>query len=163
MSGIHQQVDFYLLNNSVEQGRLKLTTRLCQKILKTGSSALIYLDDMDDCHGLDDLLWSYQASSFIPHATTTKASTISAKKYPIMLHHGLHKVEDVMQFDVLINLTANADDSFLAFPRIVEIVDNDSDAKVLARKRYKFYQSQSSLMQSDKSLNLTLKTHDIMI
>lgn len=57
-------VDFYHLASSPLD---RVLPSICEKVLASGERLLIVADDVEVAR-LDDLLWSYSADAFLPHA-----------------------------------------------------------------------------------------------
>lgn len=142
------QVDFYILGNRVADGPLKFVSRLCQKLVGLDKTAVIHCDNESHIDKLDDLLWSYLPSSFIPHQRVDDGTSESVKNNPIVLYYGLQLKQSLIDCDVLISLTANSHPEFGQFSRIVEVVDNDPDEKQQARQRYQFYQQHNAVINT---------------
>ena len=61
------QVDFYLLSDPRATAREFFACRLSEKIIGLNQSAYIHTESNDVARYVDDLLWTYQDISFIPH------------------------------------------------------------------------------------------------
>ena len=60
------KVSFYLFEKSPER-QVESTCRLCRKILRQQVRIWLHCPDADLRQALDERLWSFDASSFIPH------------------------------------------------------------------------------------------------
>ncbi|NKB32290.1 MAG: DNA polymerase III subunit chi [Pseudomonadales bacterium] len=126
------QISFYSLSKGDEDTRLQFACRLVEKAFSLGHKIFIQVEDEQQQRLVDDLLWQFKASSFIPHAVTgegTEAIEIGLASSPS------HQ-------DVLINLSAKQCEQHQQFKRINEIVGPDEDSLATGRQIYRFYQTQ---------------------
>lgn len=135
-----QRIDFYLISNRVSNAKLKLASRLCSKLCKLNKKALVYTSNANESQLLDDLMWQYSDTSFVPHEIIQPGSE-QIELSPI---HISHNTQLPQQYDVLINLSTQIPEHHLQFERVAELVANDDDDKHLARQRYKIYQDKNS-------------------
>ena len=99
-------VDFYQLSATPLE---RVLPRICERLLETGERLLIVAAP-EQLDRLDQLLWTYKADSFLPHA---KGSAASPECQPILLAadpsapNGAHNValadgkwrDEALQFD----------------------------------------------------------------
>lgn len=152
MSG---QVDFYLLETSDEQSRMKTLCRLAEKIQRMGHEILVLTSDREQSEMLDTLMWTFSQSSFLPHAVADSTDEHQSSQFkrnetgqqvPVMIHHVmLEKLPEV-----LINLKDDIPQS-TDIQRVVEIVNQDELVKINGRQKYRTYKKQ----------NFSIKTHNI--
>lgn len=137
------RVDFYLLPDSqVEQQQL-YTCRLTQKAVKQGLRVYIHTNSNEQSNALDELLWSFSASSFVPH--TLKAEDCA--QHPVYIDH----TGDPLDIHgVLINLSQQTPDCFTRFERLAELVTQDETNKQAGRERFKFYKSRGYPLNTHK-------------
>ena len=135
-----QRVDFYIISNRVSNAKLKLASRLCNKLCKLNKKALVYTSDANESQLLDDLMWQYNDTSFVPHEVI-QPNSIQLELSPV---HISHTTELPQKYDVLINLNGQIPEHHNQFERIAELVSNDDQDKQLARQRYKVYMDNSS-------------------
>jgi DNA polymerase-3 subunit chi len=124
------RVDFYLLNRRVPDGKLRTACRLIQKALAQGYKAYVQTGDPEQADRLDDLLWTFDQGSFIPHSRDEcdPAPVIIGSEPP---------VENPPE--LLISLGSDIPEHFHVYRRIAEVIDSLDDEKQLARRRYKVY------------------------
>ena len=60
------KIDFYLLDDN-GQDKSRFACRLAQKAFKQGCQIYIYADDQSLINKMDNLLWTFQQGSFLPH------------------------------------------------------------------------------------------------
>lgn len=122
------KISFYLFENSTER-QVDITCRLCRKILtKSSAQVWLYSPALEFLKELDDRLWSFDSSSFMPHG-------IEQYDAPICLSQQLPSDGDWIIF----NFEAKALDQFEKFSHIIEIIENNEPAKQLGREKYKAY------------------------
>jgi len=135
-----KQVDFYLISNRVNEAKLKLASRLANKLQRMQKSCLVITDNAATTADLDRVMWSFSDSSFLAH------DLISDPRPESIVHIGDHNSVTPLvlerEHNVLINLSSDIPMFNHHFERIAEIVEADDSAKAAARKRYKSYQSE---------------------
>jgi len=143
-----KQVDFYLISNQVKDAKYKLTSRLCNKLLRLEQSSLIVTDNEAATRQLDRVMWSFSDTSFLAHDRLEENSSASVQ---IGEHNAVSSTVLETPRDVLINLSSDVPLFNHHFTRIAEIVDADEGSKQAARTRYKRY----------KAEGFEIKTHPI--
>ena len=137
------QVSFYTLSEEGLDARILFACRLVDKAWKLGHRVFIQTQSIEQAKRLDDMLWQYQASSFVPHCLldekTGDESVVISPELPDGSHH-----------DVLINLSASTHRSHLDFARVNEIVSADQDSLKQGRVRYRFYKDQGHSPETHK-------------
>jgi DNA polymerase III subunit chi len=123
------RVDFYLPSGDV----WLLACRLLEKAYLRKHRIFVYCQSEKDAEKLDDLLWTFKAESFIPHAIQGELSS------PIQIGFGLK--EPKASYDILLNLALEIPVFYPGFERILEIVSSDEASKVVSRAHYKVYRA----------------------
>lgn len=129
------EVDFYLTQSSQITQALVTACRLTEKATEEGHHVFIHADDESQAQQLDKLLWTFNQTSFVPHALIDSASNDNLSGSVLIGHD--HDPE--FKHDVMINLAAVIPDFFSRFKRVVEIVSGDEKQRQQARQRFKFY------------------------
>ena len=142
------QIDFYLLDQQVADGRLRVTCRLCKKIHALGHTIFVQIPDLEQARILDDLMWTFDQSAFIPHGLHDSRG--SGTGFPVTIGQ---LPPPNSGFNVLISLLDEVPEHYDQYPRVVELVDNTPQDKARARDRFRVYR--------DKGC--TLKTHQINV
>lgn len=124
------RADFYILNGNTAASRFSCT--VASKAFSQGTPVYILAADRDEAARLDDLLWTYQDISFLPHACVDAAQPGT----PVII--GWPGAQPPLS-DVLINLTESVPDKLTGFTRIVEIVADEASRRERGRERYKYY------------------------
>lgn len=138
------QVDFYLLNSAEEPLCDSFICRLVEKIYRQRHTIYIHCKDRQETHRLDELLWTFNDISFIPHNLYGEGPDSPP---PVQLGFDVTPKKS----DVLINLSTTIPIFYTSFQRILEIVPQNEALQAVAREHYQFYKTQ----------NLTLQTHKI--
>lgn len=136
------QIGFYVLEQGGDNAALFLACRLAEKAYQRGHRVYIHEPDADAQSRLDDLLWTFRAGSFVPHARTVEDATA-----PVLIGGG-EPPEGVD--DVLINLAPDVPGFFSRFQRLAELVSPDRTQRSQARTRYKFYQDRGYPLETHK-------------
>lgn len=134
-------VSFYLLNQSVPDGKLRAACRLTKKALARGCTTYIQAEDERQASRLDDLLWTFDQGSFLPH----RLDSDDAEPAPVTIGC---RAPDTDPPDVLIALSADMPDHFHIYGRIAEVVDGTDEDKRLARQRYRIYRERGCELET---------------
>jgi DNA polymerase-3 subunit chi len=129
------RVDFYIVDSSAPTSRALTACRLAEKAYSLDHHIYIHTADQSQTNELDDLLWTYQAGSFVPHHCADPAVV---HECPVLIGH-MDAPERYNQ--VLINLDTTVPMFFSRFERVVEIVNQDEALRNQARERFKFYRN----------------------
>jgi len=100
-----------------------------------------------DAKVLDDLLWTFNDRSFVPHQFCQDAHSIDPST-PVHLTLSLQAAGTA---DVLVNLSERLPPEPERFTRIAEIIDADPERRRLGRERFRAYREQK----------LALETHQL--
>ena len=138
-------VRFYVLAQADEQARLQLACQLCEKAQDGKQKIAILCADEAMRAQLDTLLWTFRASSFIPHAPF---GSREAADVAVVL---LVPPERISGVDVFINLSAQEQpDVPRACRRIFEIVIPREDILASTRARFARYRERGFQPQTHK-------------
>jgi len=125
------EINFYVGKSDTLRDRLLLACRLAQKAYDKGLHIHIHTDSLATSQRLDELLWTWHPSSFMPHAL---ADTASEERITIA-----HDYEPTDNCDYLINISNMKPDFFSRFVKMGEIIDQSPDILTDGRKRYAYY------------------------
>lgn len=135
------RIDFFQIDQN--ESMLMFACRLIDKAYHQKHNIYVHTESARDSGELDDLLWTFRADRFIPHAL--RDSGISA---PVHIGHeddpGEHR-------DVMVNLSGKVPHFFSRFERVTEVVPREDSKIKTARENYKFY----------KDRGYPLKYHDL--
>jgi DNA polymerase-3 subunit chi len=137
------RIDFYVLPDDSVDAQHIFACRLAQKASKQGHRVYIHTESESQSKKLDELLWSFSATSFVPH--TMKSDECA--NTPVYINHSGDPLDI---HDVLINLTPNTPDCFGRFERFAELVNQNESVKQAGRERFKFYKSRGYPLQTHK-------------
>jgi DNA polymerase III subunit chi len=123
------RIDFY--HGAAD--KLQVACRLSAKAAQQNLKVLIFAPDEVLAQRIDKLLWTWQATGFLPHCM---AKSPLAGFTPVLI---THDPEEAPHDEVLLNLHPQWPPAFSRFRRLVEIVGQEEEDKQAARSRFKFY------------------------
>lgn len=135
------RVDFYLLSEPNPPARWLYACRLCEKAYQKNHKIYILVSSTQESQALDDLLWTFQADSFLPHEIDQRDVPGSA---PVQIGTS----SPTNSQDILINLTTTIPTFATQFQRIIEIVTADETERSIARQNFRIYRSQGYQIES---------------
>ena len=143
------RVDFYIIEQGSEQATETFICRLTEKALSQDNT--VYIHTMDDKHAIkyDELLWTFNEESFIPHQLM-KNETEQSKVQNVLIGHQVAEDISVTYHDVLINLNHEAPSFFSQFERVAEIITTDETSISKGRERYQFYRDRGYALETHK-------------
>jgi DNA polymerase III subunit chi len=125
------RIDFYY----EAEDKLHVACRLSAKAVQQKLRVLIYAPDEAEAQRIDKMLWTWQATAFLPHCMTRNPL---AAQTPVLI---THDPEDIPHDEVLLNLHSEWPPAFSRFQRLVEIVGRDDEDREAARGRFRFYRA----------------------
>jgi DNA polymerase III subunit chi len=138
------RVDFYVLSEDVPNARLRFACRLAEKAVDQGKRVHVQTASHADAQRVDDLLWTFNDGSFLPHEILSGGAPSHARVM-VTLGDGPAPAD---HRQLLINLTDGLPPESQSYERIAEIVDADPERKRIARERYKQYREQGFALES---------------
>jgi DNA polymerase-3 subunit chi len=138
-------VEFYVFEKANEQQVDVALCHLIEKWYHAQWSVAILCPSIQKAQKLDQLLWSFNDQSFIPHEVVSTADT----KAPILLCLDLSTIPQ--SFDVILNLSETAITTIKPTQMLVEIVFSEHTMQQLARERYKQYRDQGYQLKTIKT------------
>jgi len=152
---MHKQATFYLLEQSedasdssleqvkslepVKSNELHIRSLLfcaCQQAARSyrqQQKVFIYTPDQTLAHEVDEMLWGFDADSFVPHNLMGEGPSYGS---PVEISWQA----PTNRCAVLINLTENVPPFTQQFSQVIDFVPNDESLKKSARNRYRQYQ-----------------------
>lgn len=126
-----ERIDFYILSTANLQAADEFICRLAEDAYTEGRRVFIRTRDRQQAEQLDELLWSFRADSFLPHALAEQT-----QDEPILL--GEHVPAEISH-DFLINFGPEAPPGWQRFKRLAEVVERQETALAHARQRFRVY------------------------
>lgn len=114
--------------------RLSYACRLLRKAVAASQRVLV-VAPADTLHLLDEQLWSFSATDFVPHCRVDAPEPMRSQS-PVLL---AESAQDAPFHDIVLNLGAQVPDGFAAFARVIEVVSLDEEERLQARMRWKTY------------------------
>jgi DNA polymerase-3 subunit chi len=142
-----ERVDFYVLEGAAPKQRLTVACRLAEKAYLGDLRVLILSDGIEEAKAIDDLLWTFNDRSFVPHQLSETGYAVDPET-PVHLTHTEGPNDGG---DLLVNLSDRLPSGLDRFTRIAEIIDGDPQRRRLGRERFKSYREQK----------LTIETHQL--
>ena len=121
-------IGFYKLGGD-QQSALKLVCQLVKKAQKQQQQVLCLVPDNKSAKSLDNLLWEFEPTEFIPHGC-------GADHYPVAI---ISNPEPVDHHQILINLQPEIHSWFSRFERVIEIIYEQADYEQAKRNNFRFY------------------------
>jgi DNA polymerase III subunit chi len=122
--------------------KLGYSCRLLRKAYLSGAN-LVVTAGPDVLAELDELLWSFSPTDFVPHCRTSESEN-SLVGTPVLLAESLAAVP---HHGVLVNLGQSTPDGFERFERVIEVVTQVDDERLAARGRWKYYADRGYAMK----------------
>jgi len=140
------KVIFYVLSSTTEQEKLIFVCKLLEKIYLKQLCCYVLTDNIEQSKNLDNLLWTFRPSSFVPHQLFMGEKFNSLDKILI----GTDLPPEGWQ-ETIVNLSSHCPENTLQTTKILEIVNNNTASKERGRQHYRQYQQ----------FGLSIKTHQI--
>jgi len=130
------RVDFYVLAGEDPADRLVFVCRLAEKAYESSRAVFVHGDDERLLARLDDALWTFRPSGFVPHRHVPLDEPPNAiDADPVQISSG----EPGPDRRILINLGERVPPFFSRFERALEVVDQAPATREAGRERYRFY------------------------
>jgi DNA polymerase-3 subunit chi len=142
-----ERVDFYILKSTAAKQRWTFACRLTEKAYLRDLRVVIANDTLADAQALDDLLWTFNERSFIPHKVCVDERSVD----PATAVHLTVEPTTLPCADLLVNLSGRLPAHWEQYTRIAEIIDADEERRRLGRERFKSY----------RDLKVVLETHQL--
>ena len=128
--------------------KLGYSCRLLRKAYLSGAQLLV-TGAPEMLAELDQLLWTFSASEFVPHYRATAATSDTAQgkvlaATPVLL---VESLRDCAHHGVLVNLGSDIPEEFERFERFIEVVTTSDVDRLAARQRWKHYADRGYAMK----------------
>jgi DNA polymerase III subunit chi len=131
------QVDFYILGGASDDALLRLASRIAEKAVAQGQQVHLNAENDAQAVKLDEVLWTFSQSSFLPHRVVASTAADDAPAEPVLIGAGVEITNG--PWNTLINLAPSVPEFFSRYERVAEVVDGDSERRVRGRERYRYY------------------------
>ena len=138
------RVDFYVLSEDAPDARLRWACRLAEQAAEQGSRVYLQTIDQGDARRLDELLWTYNDRSFLPHEIFSGGEPSHAH---VMVLLG-DAAAPPSHRQLVVNLTEAIPAGLEQYESVAEIVEVDPERKRTARERYKQYRERGCQLES---------------
>ena len=137
------RIDFH----SNVSDKLEYVCRLVRKIWSSTAEGesprnIVVLGEMADLKKLDELLWTFSPTDFLPHCFISDEGAIDT---PIVLADSFAATiaSDIPHADIFIHIgmrmPENVEALLARFPRLLEVVTTNEVERLAGRQRYKTY------------------------
>ncbi len=133
------KIDFYILSGNGSSTHTRYTCRLAEKAYKLKHRIYIHVDNDVEAQQLDELLWTFRQSSFVPHECVNNDAPQPSPQSPVVIGYGDHAPDG---YDLLINLSQNIPQFYPQFERIAEVVADADALRKISREHFRFYREQ---------------------
>lgn len=141
------RINFYIIEEGSAEATQLFICRLTEKAWHQDNAIYIHAGDESSANQIDDLLWSFNETSFIPHQMATDISTDKT----VLIGHKLMNAEiPNSHHDVMINLSDDIPSSFSQFERLAEVIFANDSSKEKGRDRYRFYKDRGYALETHK-------------
>ena len=130
------RIDFYKLNTRQATGINRFCCQLTEKVVKMGHSVFIRTNDERDTQLLDDMMWTYSDSSFLPHA---RLGDNTDQDVGVVIGHRASPSPAYL----LINLGDDRPENMEQFERVAEIISDTPENLQKGRIRYAGYKKEA--------------------
>lgn len=137
------RIEFY--SNVADKQHLLIS--LVESALLKHRQVTVLTEDVKSATDVSVELWQRQPDSFLPHVMAEHAHAASTPIIIACKKNAAGRVDEVIQDELLINLTVQEPQFFSRFTHLIEIVGNDEADKLSARQRYKFYRDRGYEIQ----------------
>lgn len=127
------KIDFHVLPAQARRLHDMYVCELVEQAFRAGRRVHVHCLDEDMLAAMDELLWTFHDTSFVPHAL---AGSAEAPDAPVVLAASL---EPPAGAEVLVNLHDEVPPFFSRFEQVIETTGEDERSRALARGRYRFY------------------------
>jgi DNA polymerase-3 subunit chi len=139
-----ERVDFYVLKSAAAKQRWAFACRLTEKAYLKDLKIVIVNDTLADAQALDELLWTFNDRSFIPHKVCVDVESMD----PATPVHLTVDSSALPAADLLVNLAQQLPPQLERYARIAEIIDADEERRRAGRERFKAYRDRKLAMET---------------
>lgn len=137
-------IDFHVLPAQARRQHDVCVCELVERAWQAGRQVYVHCLDDDMATSLDELLWTFHDTSFVPHALVGTPDATQANVLLGVLLGSAPAAPEGM--DTLVNLHPEVPGFFSQFERVIETTGHDDHTRQLARERYRFYKDRGYLL-----------------
>jgi DNA polymerase-3 subunit chi len=130
------RIDFYKLNGQNRTSISRFCCQLADKVVKMGNPVFVKTKDETETRLMDDIMWTFSDSSFVPHAVQGITQDADA---PVVIGHTAAETTAYL----LINLSDELPEDRDNYERIAEIINDTPLTLQQGRARYAAYKKQA--------------------
>jgi len=123
------KIDFY----TTDKSRLQVACRLVIKAISQKINVTIFAPEDSVARAMDRLLWTNQATAFVPHCFSADRLAIET---PVIIASNL---DNSGPDELLLNLADTCPTAFGRYRRLIEIVSTEDSNQDAARRRWRHY------------------------
>jgi DNA polymerase-3 subunit chi len=136
------EVDFYVLEGGGPDAPGRLLCRRVERARAEDLTVYIHADSSSAAREVDRLLWSHRQEGFLAHELYREGA--EPPLAPVRIGHG----EPVPAAgEVLVNLASGIPEGYGAYPRVLEVVAADPEARAAGRERYRHYRERGETLR----------------
>lgn len=128
------EASFYILPSESLADRYFFACKLIEKAYRCGQFCYVYTDSLQQSQQLDNQLWTFRESSFIPHQIYEE----EIPEYEQTILIGTKAAPEQWQ-KLIFNLSSKYPDNLDQAERVLEILDNNETLKQAGRLRFRQY------------------------
>jgi DNA polymerase-3 subunit chi len=117
--------------------KIKYACRLLRKACSQ-SAQVVVMGSGELMSALDDALWTFSPSAFVPHCMATDDDD-TLRQTPVVLGQGAQVPEGLPHHQVLLNLGSSMLTGFETFEKVIEVVTLEEQDRAMARLRWMHY------------------------
>ena len=136
------RVGFYIIENTDPDSRVRLALRLTAKAHGRGHRIFLHCENESQARTLDEQLWTFRPSSFIPHALIEDEPGAQ-----VCLAWGQ---EPAGHDDLLINLQTTVPPFLGRFRRVAELVNQEPARLEALRDSWRHYRERGYAMEEHR-------------
>lgn len=118
--------------------KINSACQLAKRAYDGGKKLVLYAPDADVAAALNRALWTFSATSFLPHVF---ANSVHAAATPILIATENSPDASFPHMEALLSLSDEPPPFFSRFDFLREVVATDKEDRARARERLKFYKS----------------------
>ena len=123
---------------------------MIEKAYLLNLKVLVLNDTLADAQALDELLWTFNERSFVPHTLCVDTGPADPST-PVHLTVANGAEPPILEADLLLNLAVTLPANLQRYGRIAEVIDADEERRRSGRERFKAY----------RELKLPMETHQL--